>query len=153
MKYFQEIFQKSPIIAYRWNKNWKQIVGSIEIEHNKRHNSEIEYHGRCSSCLSNSILLCCKAVISSSVFKSTQTNCEFNTFHRIDCKSAIIVKFNMSRKATDLSTFAKQTQKRLKKPKCHKRFILPGHIFNANVKFILIPTETLKGRLKNRENF
>ena len=82
------------------------MVVSNKIEHNKRHNSEIGHHGRCTPCLSNSITLCCKEVIGYSAFKIAQAKCEFNT-HKIDCKSAVIIKLNMLGKARDLSTFAK----------------------------------------------
>ena len=61
----KERFQSSPIIAFRKNKNLKQIIGNNTIEHNKkliRSNNKV--NGKSSPCLSNTKTLCCKQVVS-----------------------------------------------------------------------------------------
>ena len=70
----KERFQSSPIIAFRKNKNLKQIIGNNTIEHNKkliRSNNKV--NGKSSPCLSNARTLCFKKVVSSTSFKSNQT--------------------------------------------------------------------------------
>ena len=77
----KERFQSSPIIAFRKNKNLKQIIGSNTIEHNKkliRSNNKV--NGKSSPCLSNSRTLCCEQVVSATSFKSNQRNRVFKIF-------------------------------------------------------------------------
>ena len=137
----KERFQSSPIIAFRKNKNLKQIIGSNTIEHNKkliRSNNKV--NGKSSPCLCNTRTLCCKQVVSTTSIKSNQTNHVFNirlNNHRKDVKDPNALPAD-------------------------KHFTLPGHDFNKNAKLALIEkltntnkvaTETLKERLRNRENF
>ena len=85
----KERFQSSPIIAFRKNKNLKQI---IKISNNKkliRSNNTV--NGKSSPCLSNTRTLCCKQVISTTSFKSNQTNRVFKIFHNINCKSTFLI--------------------------------------------------------------
>ena len=74
-KAFNEIFQNEPVAAFRRNKNLKKLIDSDKIEHNnvKKHNN-IMKKGKCSPCSANNMTLCCKQLISSSTFKSQQTN-------------------------------------------------------------------------------
>ena len=81
----KERFQSSPIIAFRKNKNLKQIVGSNTIEHHKK--LIRSNNGKSSPCLSNTRTLCCKQVVSTTSFKSNQTNRVFKIFHNINCES------------------------------------------------------------------
>ena len=58
----QKIFQESPILAYRGNKELKkQIIGNNNIEDNKKKKSKKELHSKCYPLLSNS-----RAVLSAS---------------------------------------------------------------------------------------
>ena len=47
--------------------------------------------GKCSPCSANNRILCCKQVISSSPFKSQQTNKSYTIFHEVNCSSAYVI--------------------------------------------------------------
>ena len=171
----KKIFQSSPIIAFRKNKNLKQIIGSNTTEHNKkliRSNNKV--NGKSSPFLSNTRTLCCKQVVSTTSFKSNQTNCVFKIFHIISCKSTFLIYLlecticnnqYVGKRETTFNIRLNNHRKDVKDPNAlpaDKHFTLPGHDFNKNAKFSLIEkitntnkvaTETLKERLKNRENF
>ena len=170
----KEIFQSSQIIAFRKNKNLKQIIGSNTIEHNKKLTiSNNKVNGKSSPCLSNTRALYCKQVVSTTSFKSNQTNCVFKIFHNINCKSTFLIYLlecnicNIEYVGKSETTFNIRLNNHIKDGKdpnalpADKHFTLPGHEFNKNAKFTLtkftntnkVATETLKERLKNCENF
>ena len=47
--------------------------------------------GKWSPCSANNRTLCCKQVISSSTFKSQQTNKSYTIFHEVNCSSAYVI--------------------------------------------------------------
>ena len=47
--------------------------------------------GNWSPCSANNMTLCCKQVISSSTFKSQQTNKSYTIFHEVNCSSAYVI--------------------------------------------------------------
>ena len=174
----KERFQLSPIIAFCKNKNLKQIIGSNMIEHNKkliRSNNKV--NGKSSPCLFNTRTLCWKQVVSTASFKSNQTNRIFKIFHNINCKSTFLIyllecnicNIHYVGKSETMFNICLNNHRKMdpnaKDPNAlpaDKHFTLPGHDFNKNAKFTLIEkltntnkvaTETLKERLKNRENF
>ena len=171
----KERFQSSPIIAFRKNKNLKQIIGSNTTEHNKKLiRSSNKINGKSSPCLSKTRTLCCKQVISTTSFKSNQTNRIFKIFHNINCKSTFLIYLlecnicniqYVGKSETTFNIRLNNHRKDVKDPNAlpaDKHFTLPGHDFNRNAKFTLIEKltntnkgaiETLKERLKNRENF
>ena len=59
----QKIFQESPILAYRGNKDLKQIIRNNSIEDNQKKKKRVKknYHSKCYPLLSNS-----RAVLSAS---------------------------------------------------------------------------------------
>lgn len=87
----QKIFQESPILAYRGNKELKkQIIGNNNIEDNKKKRVKKNY-------IVNVIRSyriqeqCCQQVIETKSFKSTQTKPEFIMFQSIIRKSKWII--------------------------------------------------------------
>ena len=167
-------FQSSPIIAFRKNKNLKQIIESNTIEHNKkliRSNNKV--NGKSSPCLSSTRTLCCKQVVSTACFKSNQTNRVVKIFHNINCKSTFLIYLlecnlcniqYVGKSETTFNIRLNNHRKDVKDPNdlpADKHFTLQGHDFNKNAKFSLIEkftntnkvaTETLKERLQNHEN-
>ena len=146
----KERFQSSPTIGFRKNENLKQIIGSNTTEHNK------------------------KLIRSTTSFKSHQTNRVFKIFHNINCKRTFLIYLlecntcniqYVGKSETTFNIRLNDHRKDVKDPNAlpaDKHFTLPGHDFNKNARFILIEkltntnkvaTETLKERLKNRENF
>ena len=147
----QERFQSSPIIAFRKNKNLKQIIGSNTTEHNKkliRSNNKV--NGKSSPCISNTRTLCCKQLVSTTSFKSNQTNRVFKIFHNINCKSTFLIyslECNIcniqyvGKSETTFNIRLNNHRKDVKDPNAlpaDKHFTLPGHDFNKNAKFTLI---------------
>ena len=171
----KEIFQSSPIIAFRKNRNLKQIIGSNTTEHDKtliRSNNKV--NGKSSPCLSNTRTLCCKQVVSTTSFKSNETNRAFKIFHNINCKSTFLIYLlecnicniqYLGKSETTFNIRFNNHRKDVKDPNAlpaDKNLTLPGHDFNKDSKFTYIEkltntnkvaTKTLKERLKNRENF
>ena len=77
------------MIAYRRNKNLKQIIGSYSSEHNKK-TVKKKYYSKClHSCRVQE--QCCKQVIDTKSYKSTQKKPEPNMFHNINCKIKRII--------------------------------------------------------------
>ena len=170
----KERFQSSLIIAFR-KKYLKQIIGSDTIEHNKKlFRSNNKVNGKSSPCLSNTRTLCCKQVVSTTSFKRNQTNRVFKIFHNINCKSTFLIYLlecnicNIQYVGKSEATFNIHLNNRRKDVKdpnalpAGKHFTSPGHDFNKNAKFTLtekltntnkVATETLRERLKHRENF
>ena len=160
----KERFQSSLIIAFRKNKNLKQIIGSNTIEHNKKLiRSSNKVNGKSSLCLSNTRTHCCKHIVSTTSFKSNQTNRVFKIFHNINCKSKFLISLlecnicniqYVGKSETTFNIRLNNHRKDVKDPNtlpADKHFTLPGHDFNKNVKFTLI--EKLTKQTKNRENF
>ena len=140
----KERFQSSPIIAFRKNKNLKQIIGSNTIEHNEKLiRSNNKANGKSSPCLSNTRTLCCKQVVSTTSFKSNQTNCVFTIFHNINCKSTFLIyllEFNIcniqyvGKNETTFNIRLNNHRKDVKNSNtlpADKHFTLPGHDFNS----------------------
>ena len=144
-------FQSLPIIAFRKNKNLKQIIGSNTIEHNEkliRSNNKV--NGKSSSCLSSTRTLSCKQVVSTTSFKSNQTNGIFKIFHNINCKSTFLIYLlecnicniqYIGKSETTFNIRLNNHRKDVKDPNAlpaDKHFTLRGHDFNINAKFTLI---------------
>ena len=47
--------------------------------------------GRCSPCHTRSDNLCCNQIVNTNTFRSRKTNKEFKIFHRVNCKSKLII--------------------------------------------------------------
>ena len=60
-KAFKEIFQNEPVTVFKRNKNFKELIGSNRIEHNKakKHDNIMKKH-KCSPCSANNRTLCWK---------------------------------------------------------------------------------------------
>ena len=91
-KAFKEIFQNEPVTAFRRNKNLKELIGSNKIEHNKvkKHNNLMKKL-KCFHCSANNRTFCCRQVISSSIFKSQQTNKSYTIFRKVNSSRAYVI--------------------------------------------------------------
>ena len=87
-KAFKGIFQNEAVTAFRRNKNLKERIGGNKIECNKVEKHNIMKKDKCFPCSVNNRTLCCKQVISSSTFKSQQTNKLYTIFDEVNCSSA-----------------------------------------------------------------
>ena len=88
----RKVLENKPLLAFRKNKNLRQLIGGNTIEKNKKLLTTNKFtNGKCSPCFSNSRTLCCKQVIKTEHFKSNQTNRTFRIFQKTTCKSNFIV--------------------------------------------------------------
>ena len=138
----------------------------------KKHNN-IMKKGKYSPCSANNRTLCCKQVISSSTFKSQQTNKSYTTFNEVNCSSAYVVylmectlceKQYVGKSETSFDIRLNNRCKDVKKPDAIlacRRFQEKKHVFNKHAKFIIVDKLTnttkskdiLRQRLIERENF
>ena len=87
-----EIFQNSPIFAFRRNKNLRDIIGTKLIENGKvKRKFTNKIQGKCTPCLENNRALYCKQVVHTITFRSNQTNRIFQIYHNLNCKSKYVI--------------------------------------------------------------
>ena len=87
-KAFKGIFQNEAVTAFRRYKNLKERIGGNKMECNKVEKHNIMKKDKCFPCSVNNRTLWCKQVISSSTFKSQQTNKLYTIFDEVNCSSA-----------------------------------------------------------------
>ena len=171
----KETFSTLPIIAFRKGTNLKKIIGSNSIHSNdKLIKIKNNHHtGMCVPCNSTRCL-CCQQLISTTTFKSNQTNKTFKIYHRVNCKSNFVIyllkcyicNIQYVRKSeTPFNIRLNNHRKDIKSPNAIpacKHFNRHDHDFNNHEKIIIIEqlrniltasSETLKERLKQQENF
>ena len=88
----KKTFSTLPIIAFRKGTSLKQIIGTNTIHNNEKLiKTKINHHtGNCVPCNSTRCL-CCQQLISTTTFKSNQTNKTFKIYHRVNCKSSFVI--------------------------------------------------------------
>ena len=70
-----KIFQNPPILAFRRNKNLRNIIGAKLIENGKvkkKFTNKIQC--KCTPCLTTNGNLCCKQLVHTITFRSNQAN-------------------------------------------------------------------------------
>ena len=108
----KEIFAESPILAFKRNKNFRDIIGGNKLfDHRKILNVKKFNKGKCKPCFTRSINLCCKQ-LNPKQKSEYSVNSKINT-HRNDVW-------------------------RTDGPPCDKHFQMPGHNFNTHAKFTII---------------
>ena len=88
----KETFSMLPITSFRKTTSLKQIIGTNTIHNNEKLvKTKINHHiGKCVPCNSTRCL-CCQQFISTTTFKSNQTNKTFNIYHWVICKSSFVI--------------------------------------------------------------
>ena len=164
-----------PIITFRKGTSLKQITGTNTIHNNEKLiKTKINHHtGKCVPCNSTRCL-CCQQLISTTTFKSNQTNKMFKIYHRVNCKSSFVIYLlecyicniqYVGKSETPFNIRLNSHRKNVENPNAIpacKHFNRHDHDFNNHGKIIIIEqlrnicmtsTETLKERLKQWENF
>ena len=131
--------------------------------------------GKCTPCLANNRIFCCKQVANTKKFRSTQTNGIFQIYHNLNFKSKYVIyllewtkcKIQYAGKVeTEFNIRLNNYRKDVWKPdaiptshhlsdknhnfKIHAKFILIGQIRHIDID---INKEKNKERLKQKENF
>ena len=168
-------FKDQPILAFKRNKNLRDIIGSNNIVDNQKipHQQRKPMKGTCQPCLGRSGNLCCKQIKNTSTFTSDNTGKTYNIFHKVNCKSTNVIylmecslckgkqyvgksEWSVNRRIN----LHRNDVWRIEGPPCDKHFQLPGHEFNKHAKFTVIekienpPQDKLKIRsiLEHKED-
>ena len=170
---FKDTFKTPPVIAYRRNKNLRDLLGQTTISNNKVSRCKPNNNGKCKPCLTRTGNLCCKQVSSTNTFTSNQTKRSYQIYHNVNCKSSFIIYLLECRqcKTQYIGKSENPFNQRLNNhrsnaykprpetiPAC-KHFNQPNHDFNKDAKFTIIEqikrneTEKRKRIILQRENF
>ena len=172
------LFEEKPIIAYRRNKNLRDLIGSNRILNNKKitRPKATKKQGSSSACRTRADNLCCPQIVKTKTFTSFRTGETFKIFHQLNCKSHSIIYLlqcqicliqyvGKSETTFNLRLNNHRKDARDRKSKniilACKHFQDPNHDFQRDAKFTLIEKitkncmskEQLREILKKRENF
>ena len=167
-------FENKPFIAYKRNKNLKELIGGNKIVNNKVfRNRPMQKEGICKPCKTRPDNLCCEQVKETKTFKSYKTGRDYKIFHNLNCKSNYVIYLlqccscqiqYIGKSETPFNIRLNNHRKDSKKPNpilACKHFQSSNHIFQRDAQFILIEQikkqsyapESIKLMLKKRENF
>ena len=146
-----QTFQKKPTLAFRRNRNLKDLIGETHLSRNKKITKPRRKTGSCSACLTKSNNLCCKQMISTKTFKSMSTGENFEIYHRLNCRSRNVIYLgycNLCPKSQYVGKSEPPVNLRMNTHRhdvhspsggaFDKHFATPGHSYNKNARFILI---------------
>ena len=171
---FSEMFNGSqPMIAFRKNTSLKQRIGTNAIRNNQKFltPTQTTIAVQCTP-RNTSRSLCSQQYLQATTFTSTQTKHTFTILYQVTGHSNYIIyllecimcKQYAGKFKTSFNFRLNNHRKDIKKPnaiEACKHFNNHGHKFNKHGKFIITeqlrninttPTETLKLRLREREN-
>ena len=146
-----ELFKEKPIIAFKRNRNLKDMLGGSKLLNNKKVVKGSRKEGQCRPCLSQVGNKCCKHLLSTKTFRSSTTGERFTIRHQVNCgtkKGIYLGSCELCPKPQYVGKFETFWNKRLynhrkdaKKVKSipfDEHFQLPGHDFTKHAKFIII---------------
>lgn len=174
--HFHHVFGVTPTLAFKRNKNIQELIGGNLIRNGKlvRRNKNQNEKGKSMACNTTRTSLCCTQVVNTNTFKSNQTNRVFNIYHEITCKSQWVIYLlecilcniqYVGKSETPFNIRLNNHRKDVNSPKAIPaclHFRKERHNFLKHARFTLIEElsekdniskETLKLRLKQRENF
>ena len=147
----REVFTEPPMIAYRRNRNLRDMIGSNTIVNNKKVLKKKQKVGKCEPCNSRGGNLCCKQIRTTTSFKSAQNNRIFNILHNVNCKSTNVIylmECTLCLKSQYIGKAEWTLNRRINShrndvwrvdgPPCDKHFQLPNHNFTKHAKFTII---------------
>ena len=85
---FEQVFTEFPIIAFRRNRNFLDILGKKTIVSNRKQLFEnINQNGYSKTCNSKLSNLCCTQVQSTNIFRRTVRHKTSKIYNKLNCKS------------------------------------------------------------------
>ena len=144
-----EMFQNPSILAFRRNKDLRNITVTKLIENGKL-KKKFTNKMQCTPCLGNNRTLCCKQVANITTFRSNQTNRIFQIYNNLNCTSKYVIyllectkcKIQYVGKAeTEFNIRLNNHRKDLWKPDAvlaSRHFSGKDHSLNTHAIFILI---------------
>ena len=87
----KEIFAEPPILAFKRNKNLRDIIGGNKVFYNKKKLNVNKFNkGKCQPCFTRSINLCCKQLKTCSTFQSVFNKNTFLIRHYVTLKARML---------------------------------------------------------------
>ena len=171
-------FTETPIIAYRRNKNLRDLLGQTTISNNMVKRPQKRSIGKCQPCKPNRSNLCCKQLISTNRITSTVTKKSYNIYDNTNCKTSYLIyvmqcmKCNIQYVGKSEPTFEIRlnnhrtdaynidNDRKIIIPAC-KHFHRTDHDFNRDARFTIVEKikdtklskEDKRTLLLKRENF
>ena len=168
-------FKEKPIVAFKRNKNLKDLIGQTHLSHNKKAIPKKKTKiGGSHACLTRANNQCCKQVISTKTFQSMSTNETFVINHMLNCRSRNCIYLgycNICPKSQYVGKSEPPANLRINTHRYDvtspnggpfdKHFNLPGHSYNKNARYILIEQvnsqkaskQSIRKLLEDREDF
>ena len=167
-------FTEKPIVAFKRNKNLKDLIGQTHLSRNMKITAKPRKMGSCSACLTRANNQCCKQIVSTKTFQSMKTKEIFNIYHHLNCRSRNVIYLGYCNICTNSQYIGKSEPPANLRFNTHrhevsspnagafdKHFNLPNHSYNKNAKFILIeqvksPTGSklsIRKLLEDREDY
>ena len=89
----KHVFNEQPVIAYRRNKNLRDVIGDTTIKNNKvvRKQKSTLKSGYSKPCFSRTNNLYCKQVVPATNFKNNITLKTYQIHHQLNCNSSYII--------------------------------------------------------------
>ena len=85
---FHGVFQATPMIAFKRNKNLREIIGGHTVKQGKVSKKSLDrLNGKSMPCSSTRPSLCFTQIVNTQTFMTQQTKRMFNIFHKLTCKS------------------------------------------------------------------
>ena len=160
-----ETFNEKPVVAFRRNKNLRDILGQVHLSRNKKivkDRRAPRYPGS-KACLTSKKNKCCRHLQSTKTFKSDVTGEELEIRHDLNCRSKNTIYLGHCVLCRGNQYVGKSEPPANLRINTHRRdvhsptgcafdthFLLPGHNFNDHARFTLI--EQLKVSKSTQEN-
>ena len=160
-----ETFNEKPVVAFRRNKNLRDILGQVHLSRDKKivkDRRAPRYPGS-KACLTSKKNQCCRHLQSTKTFKSDVTGEELEIRHDLNCRSKNTIYLGHCALCRGRQYVGKSEPPANLRINTHRRdvhsptggafdkhFLLPGHNFNDHARFTLI--EQLKVSKSTQEN-
>jgi hypothetical protein len=171
-----ESFNEKPMVAFRRNKNLRELIGQTHLSGNKKILPlNKKKTGSSRACLNHGNNQCCKHMTSTKTFQSHITKENFKIKHHLNCRSRNVVYLGycilckrsqyVGKSEPPFNLRINTHRYDVKSPNggpFDKHFNLPGHNYNDHARYILIEqiqsTKTkskaeIRKLLENREDF
>lgn len=88
----KKIFDEKPFVAYRRNRNLRDLIGQTTIVNNRvKRTKQQRQIGKCSPCRTSFRNLCCNQIKNTTTFQSNITKETFQIYHRTNCRSHHVI--------------------------------------------------------------
>jgi hypothetical protein len=169
-----QTFPEKPTLAFRRNRNLKDLIGETHLSRNKKITRKRKKTGSCSACLTHGNNLCCRQIVSTKTFQSMHTGEVFEIYHLLNCRSRNVIYLGYCNICPNSQYVGKSEPPSNLRMNTHrhdvnspsggafdKHFAKPGHSFNKNARFILIEQVNsktaskmeIRALLESREDF